>query len=99
MDKVEVLQKANEAKDSVIAAQDDALKESEKATDLYKQSSDLNKLAAEKFKTGMETATEMAKREQTENARLTKALKSSHTKTKFAVLTGIAAAVTLFLLK
>jgi hypothetical protein len=83
----------------VITQQDLALRDAQKAAELYKKASELNAESANKYKTGMESATEAWKREEKRTRDLEKKLRGQQTKTRFAVVAGVAAAVTIFLLK
>lgn len=99
LDKLEKTQEASKAKDAVIEEQEKALEEERKAKELYKSASGINADAANIFKLKAETAEEAWKREEKYSRSLEKKLKSSNTKTKLAVIAGIAAAATLYLLK
>lgn len=85
--------------EEVIAEQDLANSKALDAAALYKQASEANRDAFLKQQQATLTAEEAWKLEQEERKRLAKKLKWSRTRTNVAIIAGISAAVTLYLLK
>lgn len=96
---MEALQEQAKAQSALITELEAALDLERKEKQLHKASSELKGQSAELYKSQAEANKEGWLREEKESQRLRKQLKSSHTKTKLAVIAGIAGAVTLYLLK
>ena len=106
LDKVEAQNDEIKAKDAVIVSKDEVIAEQDKAhtktlnaAELYRQAAEANKDAFLQQQKATISAEEGWKRENQRVRDLEKKLKNSRTVTKFAVVAGIAAAVTLYLLK
>jgi 23S rRNA pseudoU1915 N3-methylase RlmH len=100
LDKVEDQQKALTAKDEVIQSQDEALAEAEKGKEQRKAEAEALRRALESQTKATEMALEGWKRDEARVKELENKLrKRGGTTTRFAIIAGIAAGVTLLLLK
>jgi hypothetical protein len=99
LDKNESQQKVIEGQDEVISEQDRALDKSEKAAANFRQSAEMYRDAFLKQRSTTESAEVGWKQSEKRVRDLERKLHNSNTRTKFAIVTGIAAAVTLFFLK